>query len=75
MTTDFSGSLKEGIPIFSVPKGADFKHDMQMTIAVAFNDIESVKGQPVLSVLQQGIDLVERVILIFENRFFIDQHQ
>lgn len=64
------GSLNEGVHIFTFPSKAKFEQNLQITFSVAFADIEGTEGQPISTILHQFVDLTERIIGIFERRFF-----
>lgn len=65
------GPLEKGVHFATFPAKAKFEHNLQITFGVTFADIDGVmEGQPVPAVLHQLVDLAERIIAIFERRFF-----
>lgn len=70
VSTEPFGSLNEGVHIFTFPSEAKFEHNLKITFSVAFADIEGTEGQPVSIILHEFVDLTERIIGIFERRFF-----
>jgi hypothetical protein len=50
--------------------GTKFHTDMQPLCKITFGQIEAINAEPVVAVLQQMRDLVERILLTFERRFF-----
>jgi hypothetical protein len=63
-------SLEEGVVLFTARLGSDLKPDFEVATSVAFRDVEGLKREPVVTVLNQLVDLVERIVNIFERRFF-----
>jgi hypothetical protein len=63
-------NLERGVIIASAPVRAKFKMEAKLSVYIAFDDVEGIKGEPVVAVLNQMADLVERIVGIFERRFF-----
>lgn len=59
-------SVKNEIPIFSVPGGTLPKYDLDVAYFVAFGDVEVVQGQPAIPVLYTIGSEVERILLATE---------
>jgi hypothetical protein len=51
-------------------RGAKIEYDAEPTIHIAFGDIEFLKGESIVSRLQQMVDLTTRIVDIFERHFF-----
>lgn len=49
---------------------ARLQEKISAAFVISFSEVESLKGNPILVVLQQFCDFVERVIGIFEREFF-----
>ena len=62
--------LDQDQAILRYPAGGNFEGELEITVDVAFDEIEPIKNQPVLTVLNQHAGLVKRIILLFENRIF-----
>ncbi len=64
-------SLNEhGTAIMTYPTGEDVDYDFTIGASIAFGDAEVVQNQPVIATLHQFSNLVEGIVLAFENRFF-----
>lgn len=50
--------------------GRDVEAEIEITVDIAFGEIDPIKNQPALAVLNQFSGLVERIVLLFEDRFF-----
>lgn len=50
--------------------GAKFEGDFEPTLNIAFAQVSGADGQPIVQVLSDMRDLVERILLAFDRRFF-----
>lgn len=68
----YSQTFKKEIHLLTTLHGAKIEPDTKPEIPIAFNEprIKVIQGQPVLAVLQQFVTLTQRIVDIFENRFF-----
>jgi len=64
------GSLEKGVVLFSLSKSAKFEPDLKISFAITFENIETVKGQPIIAVLHQFANLVERIVSTVERATF-----
>jgi hypothetical protein len=65
-----AGSAKGSFEFFVATPGTKIKTDFQPSFDVAFRDIGGFERKPIVHVLAQLRDLVERILLTFERRFF-----
>lgn len=65
-----SDPFKEEIKILSFPAGCKPEGKVNIAFDVAFRDVEIVERQSVLATLYQYANLVEKIISIFDDRFF-----
>lgn len=63
-------SADDELEFLTTRPNTTFHTDMHPMMNVAFKDIQPIKGEPVAAVLHQMRDLVERILLTFEKRFF-----
>jgi hypothetical protein len=63
-------SLENGLELFTIQKGTQFKTDVQLITNVSFRDAEIVKGQPIVAVIDQLSGVAERIVLDIEKTFF-----
>ncbi|GLR96830.1 hypothetical protein ACVIU7_008990 [Bradyrhizobium liaoningense] len=47
-----------------------FDGDIKVGLGVAFANVATVEGEPVVAILQQFLDLTRRTVVLFEERFF-----
>jgi hypothetical protein len=64
------GTAEESYEFFTATPGTRFKTDFEPTFDVAFRDVEGFERKPIVHVLTQLRDLVERNLVTFEKRFF-----
>ena len=64
------GAADEGMEFLTTTPGAKFKTDFQPSFDIAFRDVGTREREPIIHVLTQLRDLVERILLTFERRFF-----
>jgi hypothetical protein len=64
------GRAEESYEFFTATPGTKFKTDFEPTFDVAFRDVEGLERKPIVHVLAQLRDLVERILVTFEKRFF-----
>jgi hypothetical protein len=64
------GTAEESYEFFTATPGTKFKTDFEPSFDVAFRDVAGLERKPVAHVLTQLRDLVERILLMFENQFF-----
>ncbi len=64
------GSLDDGVHFATFPAQAKFVQNLQITVGVTFSDIRGIEDQPVPIILHKFVNLVERIVGIFERRFF-----
>jgi hypothetical protein len=65
-----AGSPKDDMEIATVIPGTDFEAEVQPSLNVALGDIEGFERQHVVAVLHKMRQLVHRILLTFERRFF-----
>jgi len=70
VSTNWVGSLHDGIHLFTFPKSAVFTQNLQLTFSVALNEIDILMGRPLVDVLNEFLKLVENIIFDFEKEFF-----
>ncbi len=65
-------SFDKEMVVLTFPKGAQFDGDGNLGVifCIAFREIDAIKGQAVIEVLKQFVDLTKRIVGIFEERFF-----
>jgi hypothetical protein len=63
-------SPEESFDFLVSTPGAEFDTDMKPTIDVAFENVEGIKLDPVVAVVNQMRQLTERILLSFRGRFF-----
>ncbi len=59
----------DNLDFLTTTPGAKFDSDFQATMNIAFDET-GVRGQPVVAILNDMRDLVQRLLLTFEKRFF-----
>lgn len=64
------GEIEKGMEFLTTTPGTKFKTDFQPSFDVALRDVGSLEGEPIVHVLAHLRDLVERILLTFERRFF-----
>jgi hypothetical protein len=64
------GNVEKGVLWLTVPLGTQVKYDFNIATDIAFTQVKAVEGQPVTATLEQFLNLVERILLAFEDRFF-----
>jgi hypothetical protein len=57
-------------PLLGYPRGGQLDGEFDVTLDIAFTQVETVEGQPVLAVLNQLSDLTLRIVMLFEKRLF-----
>lgn len=56
-------ALEDGMGIIAYPAGSNFaKPEVDMIVNIAFDDIEAVKGKPIVGALRQFSHTVEHII-------------
>jgi hypothetical protein len=60
----------QAIELLTARKGAQFQMDFQPTLGIPIEKVSKTEDEPVVAVLHQLRDLVERIVLTFEARFF-----
>jgi hypothetical protein len=63
-------SADDSMEFLTTTPGAKFKTDFKPSFDVAFKDVGAFEGEPIVHVLHQARDLVERILLTFRRRFF-----
>jgi hypothetical protein len=64
------GSAEETFEFLTATPGTKFKTDFEPSFDVAFGNIGGLERKPIIHVLSNLRDLVERTLLTFERRFF-----
>jgi hypothetical protein len=64
------GSPKDDMEIATAIPGTDFEAEFEPSLNIALSDIEGFERQNVVVVLHQMRQLVHRILLTFEKRFF-----
>jgi hypothetical protein len=64
------GATDDGMEFLTTTPGAKFETDFQPSFDIAFRDVGTSKREPIIHILTQLRDLVERILLTFERRFF-----
>ena len=64
------GSAEESFEFFTATPGTKTKTDFEPSFDIAFRDVGGLERKPIVHVLSQLRDLVERILLTFERRFF-----
>ena len=59
----------EGLEFLTTTPAPQFEADFQPFFSVAFSEI-GLQGKPIVTILNDMRDLVERLLLTFEKRFF-----
>ena len=57
--------------VLAAVPGTEFYCDIQPSLDVAFRNVEGLEHEPVVAVLHQMSQLVQRILLTFERRFFV----
>lgn len=70
VSTNWIGSLHQGIHLFTLPKEAKFEHNTQVTFSVALNEANTPMDKALVDVLNDFLFLVENIISDFEKDFF-----
>jgi hypothetical protein len=65
-----SGSPKDDMEIATAIPGTQFEIEVNPAFNIALGDIEGFERQPVVTVLHQMRQVVHRILLTFEKRFF-----
>jgi hypothetical protein len=61
---------EESMPFLTTTPGTKFETDFQPSFDVAFREIWGLEREPIVHVFGRLRDLVERILLTFEKRFF-----
>lgn len=64
------GAPKDDMEIATTIPGTKFEINVEPTFNIALGDIEGFEREPAVAVLHQMRQLVERILLTFEKRFF-----
>ena len=64
---DLGKTWNDDLEFLTTTPGAKFDADFQMTIDIAFDEV-GIRGQPVVAVLNDMRDVVQRLLLAFEKR-------
>jgi hypothetical protein len=64
------GAPEDTYDFLPTTPGAEFKTNFEPTFEIALGDVGAFEREPVVQVLDQARDLVERTLLTFERRFF-----
>jgi hypothetical protein len=64
------GTAEETFEFLTTTPGTKFKTDFEPSFDVAFGNIGGLERKPIIHVLANLRDLVERILLTFERRFF-----
>ena len=67
ISTELLGSLHQGIHIFTIPANATFEQNIQLSYALSFGEIHSIKHQPMIDVLQQQLETTRDIIKEIER--------
>jgi hypothetical protein len=62
--------IEKGMEFLTATPGTKFKTDFQPTFDIALRDVGGLEAEPIVHVLSNLRDLVERILLTFERRFF-----
>jgi hypothetical protein len=68
---NIGGTPEETMEFLTATLGTKFKTDFRPAFDVAFSDFGGLEREPVAHVLSNLRDLVERILLAFETRFFL----
>jgi hypothetical protein len=68
-TRRWSGQ-KHDLEFLTVTPGARFQTDFKPTFDIVIKNVNGFEGQPVIAVLHQASQAVERILIDFENAFF-----
>lgn len=68
---DLGRTWSDNLDFLTTTPGAKFDSDFRATITLAFDE-GGISGRPVIAILQDMRALVERLLLTFEKRFFLD---
>lgn len=66
---DLKRTWDDSLEFLTTTPGAKFDTDFEITMNIAFDEV-GIRRQPVVAVLNDMRDLVERLLLAFEKRFF-----
>jgi hypothetical protein len=64
------GAAKDDMEIATCIPGSQFEIEIQPSFNIALGDIEGFEREPVVAVLHQMRQLVQKILLTFEGRFF-----
>jgi hypothetical protein len=64
------GPGDDDMEVLATVPGTEFYCDVQPSLDVAFRNVEGLEHEPVVAVLHQMSQLVQRILLTFERRFF-----
>jgi hypothetical protein len=64
------GSSEETFDFLTATPGTKFKTDFEPSFDIAFGNIGGLERKPIINVLSDLRDLVERILLTFQRRFF-----
>jgi hypothetical protein len=64
------GTAEESYEFFTATPGTKFKTDFEPSFDVAFRDVGGLERKPIVHILTQLRDVIERILLKFEKRFF-----
>jgi hypothetical protein len=64
------GAGDDDMEVATAMPGTEFYADFQPSFDVAFRKVEGFEREPIVAVLHKMCQLVERVLLTFESRFF-----
>jgi hypothetical protein len=64
-------SLEQGMKVATIQIGTDFKGQIHAKTAVAFGEIQSIKSEPILPVINQVVCETDRIIRDIEAVFFV----
>jgi hypothetical protein len=64
------GNLEKGVHLLTTDLATQGECHSQLSSQIAFGDVEIVKDQPIISTLNQMLNLCESIIANFESKFF-----
>jgi hypothetical protein len=64
------GTAEETFEFLTATPGTKFKTDFKPSFDVSFGNISGLEREPIIHVLSNLRDLVERILLTFQHRFF-----
>lgn len=62
--------LDESAVFMTIPRNTKLEAQVNLALDVAFREVGPVKGKPIVGILNDLADIVERILLTFETRFF-----